>query len=155
MRPDQSTPKTIDEYVAGFPAEVQERLQAIRMTIHAAAPDAQETISYQMPTFALKGNLVHFAAFKNHIGFYPAPTGIEEFQVELAAYAGGKGSVKFPLDRPIPLRPDHQDRAVQGEREPGKGTGQGEQEGAMTAAPCRLDGSVVNRHGRPVCMTCV
>ncbi len=73
------------------------------MTIREAAPDATETISYQMPTFTLKGNLVHFAAFKNHIGLYPAPTGIEEFKEELSTYKGGKGSVRFPLDKPIPF----------------------------------------------------
>ena len=103
MRADQTTPKTIDEYVAGFPPEVQEILQKIRMTIRKAAPDAEEKISYQMPTFTLNGkNLVHFAAFKNHIGFYPVPTGIEAFKRELSVYETGKGSVKFPLDRPIP-----------------------------------------------------
>ena len=95
-------PKTIDEYIAAFPPEVQERLQAIRQVIHEAAPQATEKISYQMPTFFLHGNLVHFAAFKHHIGFYPAPTGIEEFKAELSAYHGGKGSVQFPLDQPIP-----------------------------------------------------
>jgi len=73
------------------------------MTIRKAAPDAQETIKYRMPTFVLKGNLVHFAAFKKHIGFYPVPTGIEAFKNELSVYEGGKGSVKFPLDKPIPF----------------------------------------------------
>ncbi len=94
--------ETIDEYIAGFPPDVQEILERIRRTIRAAAPDAEEAISYQMPTFRLKGNLVHFAAFKHHIGFYPTPTGIARFKADLAAYAGGKGSVKFPLDQPIP-----------------------------------------------------
>jgi uncharacterized protein YdhG (YjbR/CyaY superfamily) len=102
MRTDQTAPKTIDEYIAGFPQDVQEILQKIRMTIRNAAPDAQEAISYQMPTFKLKGNLVHFAAFRNHIGFYPTPTGIEAFKDELSVYEGGKGSVQFPLDKPIP-----------------------------------------------------
>jgi uncharacterized protein YdhG (YjbR/CyaY superfamily) len=102
MNGTQTTPKTIDEYIAGFPPEVQEILQKIRLAIHEAAPDAQETISYQMPTFTLKGNLVHFAAFKSHIGFYPVPTGIEAFKDELAMYRQGKGSVQFPLDQPIP-----------------------------------------------------
>jgi uncharacterized protein YdhG (YjbR/CyaY superfamily) len=92
-----------DEYIATFPAEIQTRLQALRAAIHAAAPEAEEKISYQMPTFFLKGNLVHFAAFKNHIGFYPAPQGIEEFKQELSAYKGAKGSVQFPLDQPLPL----------------------------------------------------
>lgn len=93
---------SIDEYIATFPAEIQQRLQAIRATIHAAAPEATEKISYQMPTFAQQGNLIHFAAFKNHIGMYPAPSGIAAFQEELAPYAGAKGSIRFPLDQPIP-----------------------------------------------------
>lgn len=103
MRTDQTAPKTIDEYIAGFPPDVQEVLESIRRTIREAAPDAEETISYQMPTFTLKGNLVHFAAFRNHIGFYPTPTGIEAFKEELSIYQGGKGSVQFPLDQPIPF----------------------------------------------------
>lgn len=94
---------TIDEYIASFSLGVQERLQQIRATIKSAAPDAQEKISYQMPTFYLHGNLVHFAAFKNHIGFYPTPSGIEAFQAELSTYKGAKGSVQFPLDQPLPL----------------------------------------------------
>lgn len=103
MRTEQTAPKNIDEYIAGFPSEVQEILEQIRMTIRKAAPDAEETISYQMPTFTLKGNLVHFAAFKRHIGFYPTSTGIEKFKDELSAYEGGKGSVRFPLGHPIPF----------------------------------------------------
>ena len=103
MDADQKTPKTIDDYIAGFPPDVRDILESIRAVIRAAAPDAEETISYQMPTFTLKGNLVHFAAFKKHIGFYPTPTGIEAFKDELSTYAGGKGSVQFPLDKPIPL----------------------------------------------------
>jgi uncharacterized protein YdhG (YjbR/CyaY superfamily) len=99
---DQSPPKDIDTYIVGFPSDVQTILQRIRQTIHEAAPEAQETISYQMPTFTLHGNLVHFAAFKHHIGFYPVPSGIEAFKDELAAYKQGKGSVQFPLDQPIP-----------------------------------------------------
>ena len=102
MTDEKNTPKNIDDYIAGFPQEVQQKLEKIRETIRDAAPDAVEKISYQMPTFALEGNLVHFAAFKHHIGFYPAPRGIEAFQEELSAYEGGKGSVKFPLDEPIP-----------------------------------------------------
>ena len=103
MRTDQTAPKTIDEYIAGFPQDVQKILKRIRTTIRKAAPDAEETIKYRMPTFTLKGsNLVHFAGFKNHIGFYPVPTGIEKFKDELSVYEGGKGSVKFPLDKPIP-----------------------------------------------------
>jgi uncharacterized protein YdhG (YjbR/CyaY superfamily) len=102
MQDDQSTPQTIDEYIAACPAEVQPLLQQIRLTIRAAAPDAQEAISYQMPTFKLHGNLVHFAAYKKHIGFYPAPSGIEAFKDELAGYASSKGAVQFPLDQPLP-----------------------------------------------------
>lgn len=92
----------IDAYIAGFPPDVQKKLQEIRATISKAAPGAEETISYAIPTFKLNGNLVHFAAFKNHIGFYPAPSGIEAFKKELSAYAGGKGTVQFPLTEPLP-----------------------------------------------------
>jgi uncharacterized protein YdhG (YjbR/CyaY superfamily) len=94
---------SIDEYIAMFPAEIQQKLQELRAAIRAAVPEAEEKISYQMPTFFLKGNLVHFAAYKNHIGFYPAPTGIEEFKEELARYEGSKGAIRFPLDQPLPL----------------------------------------------------
>ena len=97
-----TAPTTIDEYIAGFPPDVQAILQKIRTTIRKAAPDAKETISYQMPTFTLNGNLVHFAAFKKHIGFYPIPTGIAKFKKELSVYKQGKGSLQFPLDKPIP-----------------------------------------------------
>lgn len=103
MRTNQETPKTIDEYIAGFPDDVQEILQEIRVTIKRAAPDAEETISYQMPTFVLKGNLIHFAAYKRHIGLYPAPTGTEKFNEQLSAYRAAKSSVRFPLDEPIPF----------------------------------------------------
>lgn len=94
---------TIDEYILQFPAEVQVILQELRQVIKETAPEAQEIISYQMPTFYLKGNLVHFAAYKKHIGFYPTPTGIEAFKDELSIYKGAKGSVQFPVDRPIPF----------------------------------------------------
>ena len=103
MMENQTQPKNIDEYIAGFPKEVQVILEGIRTTIRKAAPEAEEAIKYRMPTFTLKGNLVHFAAFKNHIGFYPIPTGIEAFKKELSQYKGGKGSVQFPLDKPIPF----------------------------------------------------
>lgn len=96
-------PATIDDYIASFPRDVQALLEQIRQTIKTAAPTATETINYQMPTFVLQGNLVHFAAFKTHIGFYPTPTGIEKFQKELSVYKGAKGSVQFPLDQPMPL----------------------------------------------------
>ena len=102
MKTEKTAPTTIDEYIAGFPDDVQQILQKIRSTIHEAAPEAREKISYQMPTFFLNGNLVHFAAFKEHIGFYPVPTGIEKFKKELSVYKQGKGSVQFPLDQPIP-----------------------------------------------------
>jgi uncharacterized protein YdhG (YjbR/CyaY superfamily) len=102
MRTGQRAPKTIAEYIAAFPGDVQEILEKIRTTIRQAAPEAEETINYQMPTFTLKGNLVHFAAYKKHIGFYPTPTGIEKFKKELSVYEGAKGSVQFPLDKPIP-----------------------------------------------------
>src|SRR5882724_8880027 len=103
MITNQRAPKDIDEYIAGFPIDVQEMLDKIRMTIRKAAPDAEETISYQIPTFTLKGKyLVYFAAFKKHIGLYPAPRGNEKFKKELSVYEGGKGTVRFPLDKPIP-----------------------------------------------------
>ena len=95
--------KTIDEYIHLFPEDTQHILNELRRTIRDAAPEAEETINYQMPTFTLNGNLVHFAAFKSHIGFYPTPTGIETFKDELARYKGAKGSVQFPIDEPLPL----------------------------------------------------
>ena len=94
---------TIDEYIAAFPEDVQVMLEQIRATIKKAAPDATEAISYAMPTFKLNGNLIHFAAFKNHIGLYPTPNGIDAFKDDLAVYKGAKGSVQFPLDQPMPL----------------------------------------------------
>jgi uncharacterized protein YdhG (YjbR/CyaY superfamily) len=95
--------KTIDEYVKTFPEDIQSILKKLRQTIQEAAPGAVEAISYQMPTFKLKGkNLVHFAAWENHIGFYPTPSGTEAFNKELSLYKGGKGSVKFPIESPIP-----------------------------------------------------
>jgi uncharacterized protein YdhG (YjbR/CyaY superfamily) len=93
---------TIDEYISDYPKNVQVLLQKLRQTIKKAAPQAEETIGYGIPTFKLHGNLVHFGAFKTHIGFYPAPRGIEAFEKELAPYRGGKGTIKFPLDKPIP-----------------------------------------------------
>jgi uncharacterized protein YdhG (YjbR/CyaY superfamily) len=102
MEKNTEQPKDIDAYIAGFPPEVQAILQEVRMTIRKAAPQAKETINYQIPTFTLEGNLVHFAGFKKHIGFYPAPSGIEKFKDELAGYESAKGSVQFPLDQPIP-----------------------------------------------------
>ena len=94
---------SIDEYIAAFPEEIQKILEELRATIKAAAPEAQEKISYQMPAFALKGNLVYFAAYKNHIGFYPTASGIQAFKKELSVYEGAKGTVRFPIDKPLPL----------------------------------------------------
>jgi len=96
-------PASIDAYIAAFPPDVQVILRQIRATVRANAPDAQETINYQIPTFTLRGrNLVHFAAFKNHIGFYPTPSGMTHFREALAGYKGAKGSVQFPLAGPMP-----------------------------------------------------
>lgn len=103
MKTKQAAPQNIDEYIAGFPKNVQEILEKIRKTIRKAAPDAAETISYQIPTFTLQGYLVYFAAYKKHIGLYPAPRGNEKFKKELSIYEGGKGTVRFPLDKPIPF----------------------------------------------------
>jgi uncharacterized protein YdhG (YjbR/CyaY superfamily) len=100
---NKTTPKDIDSYIAGFPQDMQVILQELRAVIKQAAPQAEEAISYQIPTFRLKGNLVHFAAFKNHIGFYPTSSGIEKFKNELSAYKLARGTVRFPLDRPLPL----------------------------------------------------
>ncbi len=94
---------SIDDYIKSFPPGIQKLLQQVRNSIQKAAPDAEETIKYAMPTFTLNGNLVHFAAFKNHIGLYPTPNGIEAFKKELSVYKGAKGSVQFPLDQPMPL----------------------------------------------------
>lgn len=94
--------KTIDEYIQQFPKDVQEILQEFRKIIQEEAPDAKETISYGLATFKLNGNLVHFGAFKEHIGFYPVPSGIEAFRKELAPYIKGKGTIQFQLNEPIP-----------------------------------------------------
>jgi uncharacterized protein YdhG (YjbR/CyaY superfamily) len=103
MKTKRTAPRTIDDYIAGFPASVQALLEKIRATIHRAAPGAEEKISYQMPAFTLDGKyLVYVAAYQKHIGLYPAPRGSEEFQAELSRYAGGKGTIQFPLDQPIP-----------------------------------------------------
>jgi uncharacterized protein YdhG (YjbR/CyaY superfamily) len=102
MTTNKTTSNVIDAYIANSPKEIQEILEKVRATIRKAAPKSQETIKYGIPTFTLDGNLVHFAGFKNHIGFYPTPSGIEKFKAELSKYEGAKGSVKFPLDKPIP-----------------------------------------------------
>jgi uncharacterized protein YdhG (YjbR/CyaY superfamily) len=103
MKSAKQLPGDIDEYIAGFPRGVQQVLRQLRATIRKAAPGAEEAIKYRMPTFVLGGNLVHFAAFEHHIGFYPTPSAIEAFSTELARYKGAKGSVQFPIDRPMPL----------------------------------------------------
>jgi uncharacterized protein YdhG (YjbR/CyaY superfamily) len=102
MNTKQKIPKDIDEYIARFPTDVREILEKIRETIKNAAPRAEETIKYAMPTFTLDGNLVHFAAFKKHIGFFPPVKGDENFNKEISVYAGPKGNLSFPLDSPIP-----------------------------------------------------
>lgn len=93
---------TIDAYIQDFPPEVQRRLKQMRQIIREVVPEATEAISYGLPTFKLNGNLVHFGGFKSHIGFYPAPIGIEAFQKELAPYQSGKGTIQFPIDKPLP-----------------------------------------------------
>jgi uncharacterized protein YdhG (YjbR/CyaY superfamily) len=103
MRTDPLSHKSIDEYIAGFPADVQAILGQIRSTIREAAPDAVETIKYQMPTFVLNGNLVYFAAWKEHIGFYPPVSGDDALEKEVSIYEGEKGALRFPLDEPIPF----------------------------------------------------
>ena len=102
MRTDREPPKTIDEYIAAFPPEVQEILETIRRIVSGAAPDARETISYRMPAFQLHGILLYFAAFQKHIGLYPPIRGDAELEAAVAPYAGEKGNLRFPLDRPIP-----------------------------------------------------
>ena len=104
MSTNQTAPATIDAYIAAFPPEVQAILEQIRQVIHEAVPNLGETISYGMPTFTLHGKyLVYIAAHKKHIGLYPAPTGVEEFQEAVARYGGGKGTLKFPFDQPMPF----------------------------------------------------
>lgn len=93
---------SIDEYIAAASPDIQPTLRQLRKTIREAAPDATEAISYQMPTFRLRGNLVHFAAYRTHIGFYPAPSGIDSFREELSVYPSSKGAIRFPIDKPLP-----------------------------------------------------
>ncbi|STO07431.1 Uncharacterized conserved protein [Exiguobacterium aurantiacum] len=99
----QTKMTTVDEYILQFPVEVQAILQTLRKLVKDISPEAEENMSYQMPTYYLKGNLVHFAAYKNHIGFYPTPAGIDAFKDELSDYKSAKGSVQFPIDKPIPF----------------------------------------------------
>ncbi len=102
MKTGESAPGSVDAYIAGFPPDVREVLEKIRLTIRKAAPEAEEKISYMMPAFVQDGPLVYFAAFKSHIGFFPTSTGIGKFKDELAAYGTSKGTVRFPLGRPVP-----------------------------------------------------
>jgi uncharacterized protein YdhG (YjbR/CyaY superfamily) len=105
MKTSTDTPQTIDEYIAGFPPQVQALLQKVRATIKKAAPKAEEMIRYKMPTFALNGKyLIYFAGYQKHISLYPAPIGNPEFAEEIAPYESGKGTLKFPIDKPVPFK---------------------------------------------------
>jgi uncharacterized protein YdhG (YjbR/CyaY superfamily) len=95
--------KTIDEHISQFPTDIQKKLQQIRELVHSLAPGATEAISYGIPTFKLNGNLVHFAGYPNHIGFYPGSEAIEVFKKELAGFKTSKGTIQFPLDQPLPM----------------------------------------------------
>ncbi len=103
MEKSKKNPATIDEYIAGFPKHIQAILEKMRLAIKKTAPQAEETINYGIPTFTQQGNLVHFGGFKNHVGFYPAPSGIKAFEKELSVYEGAKGSIKFPIHKQLPL----------------------------------------------------
>lgn len=132
---DKSVANNIDEYIARYPADIQKLLQEVRKTIQAAAPQAEEAMAYGIPTFKLNGNLVHFGGFKQHIGFYPAPQGLEAFRKELSKYKGSKGAVQFPLDQPMPLAlitrivkyrvKQNQEKAKEKAKEKGKATKKG------------------------------
>ena len=105
MKSEKPVAKNIDEYISGFPRDVQEILNELRGTIKKAAPDAEESISYDIPAFKIRGRvLIYFAGYKNHIGLYPAPRGKEAFKEELSLYKGGKGTIQFPLSQPMPLQ---------------------------------------------------
>ena len=105
MKSKKVTFNSIDEYISTFPEGVQKVLQELRETIKAAAPDAGETISYGIPTFTLNGKyLIYFAGWKNHIAIYPIPTGTEAFNKQVSKYVEGKGTLKFPIDKPLPMR---------------------------------------------------
>ena len=103
MGTKRNAPATIDQYISAFSPDVQAILQEVRQAVRSAAPDAQEAISYQIPAFKLHGALVYFAAFKNHIGFYPPIRGNARLEKAVSPYAGAKGNLRFPLDRPIPF----------------------------------------------------
>ena len=104
MKPEKQAVTSIDDYIASFPEQVQDLLREVRVRIATAAPKAQEAIKYGLPTFVLGENLVHFGAFKKHIGFYPTPSGIQAFENDLSGYVNSKGAVQFPLDQPLPLK---------------------------------------------------
>ena len=103
MKNSLAAPRSVDDYIGGFPDELQRVLRRVRRVIQRAVPTADEVICYQMPTYRMEGNLVHFALCKNHLGFYPAPSGIAAFSRQLAGFKTSKGAVQFPLDQPIPL----------------------------------------------------
>ena len=103
MKTTEMAPKNMDEYIAGFPKDVQRILHKVRQTIRKAAPDAEETLKYQIPTFTFNGNLISFAAYKKHIGLYPVPAGTAKFQKELSVYRAAKSTVRLQLDKPIPF----------------------------------------------------
>ena len=103
MKKSHVLPGNIEEYIDSFPADIQKLLKQLHEKIRKAAPEAEESISYQMPAFKLNGPLVYFAGYNNHIGFYPTPSGIENFQQELSQYKTSKGAVQFPIDEPLPL----------------------------------------------------
>jgi len=103
VRKQEKKFESIDQYIATFPEGIQKILQKLRQTIKDAAPNAQEAISYQIPTFKLNGNLVHFAAYKNHIAFYPTSSAIKEFEKEISHYKTSKGTIQFPINEPLPF----------------------------------------------------
>jgi uncharacterized protein YdhG (YjbR/CyaY superfamily) len=98
-----NTPNTVDDYISGFPGDIQRKLKQLRAAVKKAAPAAEEVISYGMPYYRLNGRLLYFAAHKNHIGFYPLTTAIEKFKSSLADYKWAKGTIQFPLEKPLPL----------------------------------------------------
>jgi uncharacterized protein YdhG (YjbR/CyaY superfamily) len=104
MKTKTAKPRDIDDYISGFPPNIVKALEQVRQTIRKTAPKAQEIIKYNMPAFTLNDNLVYFAAFKHHIGFYPAPTRVPEFKDDLSKYKTGRGSVQFPIDQRMPSR---------------------------------------------------
>jgi uncharacterized protein YdhG (YjbR/CyaY superfamily) len=148
MKKGQKVPETIDEYIARFPKDVQAILEKVRTTIRKAAPGAEEKISYRMPAFAFKGILVYFAAHQKHIGFYPTSTGIAEFKKELSAYEGGKGSVQFPFDKPIPYDLIGKIVKFRVKRKPGKSPGERGQEIANAVTSYRRPASSVKKDDR-------